>query len=271
MSQTYSYPAPGDASQLTQHGPRALAFFFLIVITLFLSACGGNKRTVRNVPPPQTIPPSKSGSTTASGSQGTITPKPVPPPVNDKDYEDAKVLWKQEGYASWYGPGFHNRRKANGEVFDMDDVTAAHRTLPLNSLARVTNLKTGSSVILRITDRGPFVPDRVIDLSREAAKQIDVWRPGTAKVKIEVLETPKPIESGGKWCVQVGALTQSQASKLKEKLERRYHSAKVLHFSGPTGDWWVRVRVLEDNKTRATEVLNWIDPPQGMAYLVRID
>ena len=79
---------------------------------------------------------------------------------------NAKVLYTEVGYASWYGPGFQKRNAANGQPYDMNAMTAAHRTLPLNTIARVTDVKTGDSVLLRITDRGPFVGDRVIDLSR---------------------------------------------------------------------------------------------------------
>ena len=100
-------------------------------------------------------------------------------------------IFTQTGMASWYGTVYHNRKAANGEIFDMNALTAAHRTLPLNSIVRVTNSKTGSVAILRITDRGPFVTDRVIDLSMGAAKVLDVWRPGTAMVKIEVLKPPR--------------------------------------------------------------------------------
>ena len=150
-------------------------------------------------------------------------------------------------------------------------MTAAHRTLPLNSIARVTNVKTGESVLLRITDRGPFVNDRVIDLSRAAARKLSVYQHGTALVRIEVLQTPSPIASGGRWCVQIGAFTNTQdASNLKDKLSRRYHTAKVLQFSSPTGESWLRVRVAEDDKRRAQELMRETHTDAGM-YLVRID
>ena len=84
-------------------------------------------------------------------------------------------------------------------------MTAAHRTLPLNSMVRVTNLTTGHVAMVRITDRGPFVEDRIVDLSLAAAKAVDVWQPGTAEVKLEVLSAPAAIAQGGRWCVQIGA------------------------------------------------------------------
>jgi len=174
--------------------------------------------------------------------------------------------------ASWYGPSYNHRRSSNGEVYDMDQLTAAHRTLPLNSIARVTNMNTGESVTVRITDRGPFVPDRVIDLSRAAARQIGVYIHGTAKVRIEVLQSPVSIDHGGRWAVQIGAFTDADtAAEVKDRLARRYQSAKVLEFAGPRNDWWVRVRVLEDDKKRALEVERDNHTPEGEVYLVRLD
>src|SRR5271155_239602 len=92
------------------------------------------------------------------------------------------------GFASWYGYPFHGRVAADGSVYDMEQITAAHKTLPLGSWVRVTNLKNGKVVDVRITDRGPFIDGRVIDLSRAAARAIDVLDPGTAPVRVEVLE-----------------------------------------------------------------------------------
>jgi rare lipoprotein A len=150
-------------------------------------------------------------------------------------------------------------------------MTAAHRTLPLNSIARITNVKTGEMVVVRITDRGPFVSDRVLDLSRAAARRLSVYQRGTALVRIEVLQAPAPISSGGRWCVQIGAFSNAaDAGKLKEKLSRRYSTAKVLQFSSPTGESWLRIRVADDDKNRAQELMRETRTDAGM-YLVRID
>jgi rare lipoprotein A len=180
-------------------------------------------------------------------------------------------LYTETGWASWYGPGFQNRQGANGEPFDTERMTAAHRTLPLNSIARVTNVKTGETVLVRITDRGPFVNDRVLDLSRAAARRLSVYQRGTALVRIEVLQTPSPISSGGRWCVQIGAFSNpGDASKLKDKLTRRYSTAKVLQFSSPTGGSWLRIRVADDDKHRCQELMRETKTDAGV-YLVRID
>lgn len=184
---------------------------------------------------------------------------------------DAKVLYTETGWASWYGPHYNKRRAANGEVFDMDSMTAAHLTIPLNSIARVTNVKTGDSVILRITDRGPFAANRVIDLSKAAAQKVGVYRPGTALVKIEVLESPAPIDGAGRWCVQIGGFKNAgDASELKEKLSRRYTTARVLQFTSPIGEEWLRIRVAQDDKKRAENVIQETQTEAGM-YLVRLD
>jgi len=173
--------------------------------------------------------------------------------------------------ASWYGPQYHNHKGSNGEVYDQNGMTAAHRTIPLNSVVRVTNETTKHTVIVRITDRGPFVEDRIIDLSLAAAKAVDVWQPGTAMVKLEVLSSPAPIQEGGRWCVQIGAFqSEDEARKLKEKLQDRYHTAKVVQFTGPTGEW-VRIRPEGDDKQKAQEVAAKTHVKEGAVFLVRLD
>ncbi len=100
----------------------------------------------------------------------------------------------QSGMASWYGPGFHGKKTANGEVYDMDDLTAAHRTLPFNTRVRVLNKMNGKQVDVRINDRGPYVGDRIIDLSRSAARAIDMIGPGVAEVELFLLtEGDRPV------------------------------------------------------------------------------
>lgn len=101
--------------------------------------------------------------------------------------EDAGQAEGMTGVASYYGKGFHGRKTANGEVFDMHELTAAHRTLPFNTIVKVTNLTNKKTVKVRINDRGPFVKNRIIDLSYGAAKKIDMIGSGTAKVRLEIL------------------------------------------------------------------------------------
>ena len=186
-------------------------------------------------------------------------------------YGRAKPIYVETGVASWYGPPYHNRKAANGEVFDMHALTAAHKTLPLGSVVRVTNLGNGKAALMRITDRGPFVGDRVLDLSLGAAKEIGVYRTGLANVKIEVLDAPKPLDRGGRWCVQIGAFADSdEAARLKSRLMRKYKTAKVIQFAGPTGDW-VRIRPWDDDRSRAFEVARDTKVNEAGVFLVRLD
>jgi len=112
--------------------------------------------------------------------------------------------YKEVGIASWYGPDFHQGVTANGETYNMHALSAAHRTLPLPSIVKVTNLDNGKSVIVRVNDRGPFVNNRIIDLSKAAAEKLDFIDSGTAKVKVEILPKESKalkqaiLENGGK-------------------------------------------------------------------------
>lgn len=113
----------------------------------------------------------------------------LPYEVNGKKYTPKKVTsYKEIGIASWYGDDFHSRKTANGDIFDMNAMTAAHKTLPLPSVVRVTNLENGKSIKLLVNDRGPFVNDRLIDVSKKAATVLGFKEQGTAKVKIEFLK-----------------------------------------------------------------------------------
>ncbi len=237
----------------------------LLLCLALLAGCGEKKRATATIPaPPPTIT--------------SAPPEPPPPPHEPAQAPllsvppNAIPLLTETGLASWYGPPYHNRQSSNGEIYDMNAMTAAHRTLPLNSIVRVTNLQTSSSTLVRITDRGPFVDGRIIDLSLAAAKAVDVWRPGTARVKVEVMESPLPLDHGGRWCVQIGGFhDQIAADELREHLARRYHTAKVLDFASPAGDWWVRVRVLNDERGRAEEVARDTQSDEGSVFLVRLD
>ncbi len=245
---------------------RALPLLVLLAAGL-LVGCGPKKpRTSIPAPPP----PPAAGS---SSHPAPETPEATQPATAEPRLpKEATPIYVETGLASWYGAPYHNRRAANGQTYDMNAMTAAHRTLPLNSLVRVTNLKTGSRALVRITDRGPFVQDRILDLSLAAAKAVDVWRPGTARVRLEVLEAPAPIERGGRWAVQIGGFEQeAEARRIQDRLSRRYRTAKVLAFASPVGAWWVRVRVLDDDKRRAEEVAQNAPAPEENVFLVRLD
>lgn len=129
----------------------------------------------------------------------------------------------QEGVASWYGPGFHGNATASGEVYDQDELTAAHQTLPLGTRVMVTNLDNRRSVEVRINDRGPFAKDRVVDLSRAAARAIGMIGPGTARVRLEVLDHARGSFPSASYAVQVGAFADADnAQRLKRQLDARF-------------------------------------------------
>jgi rare lipoprotein A len=113
-----------------------------------------------------------------------------------RGHEEVKFI--ENGTASWYGPGFHGKKTASGERYDQNDLTAAHKKLPLGSEATVTNVETGKSVEVEINDRGPYVPGRKIDLSKEAARQLGVINEGTAKVRIEATAEQLDPDGDGK-------------------------------------------------------------------------
>jgi rare lipoprotein A len=238
---------------------KSAAVLLAIMTAVLLLGCGAKHPVTARIPaPPPPIAPEPAPSTT---QPPTTQPPPTQPPV-----------YAETGLASWYGPPYHNRQASNGEVYDMNAMTAAHRTLPLGTIVRVTNVQTGHSAVVRINDRGPFVEGRIIDLSLAAAKAVDVWRPGTAMVRLEVLSSPAPIDTGGRWCVQIGALADEDAAdELKDQLEQRYHTAHVLDFVSPVGTWWVRVRVAQDDRHRAEEVARETHSEEGSVFLVRLD
>lgn len=125
------------------------------------------------------------------GKPYTIMGKTYYPHI-DEDYVEV-------GMASWYGKDFHNKKTSNGETYNMNDFTAAHRTLPMPSIVRVTNLENGRSIKVRINDRGPFVKNRIIDVSKRVAQELNFHNQGTTKVKVEYLkeETDKMLKEYG--------------------------------------------------------------------------
>ena len=177
----------------------ARSAWLLVASALLLTGCG----TLRRAPEP--LPPAKPGAATIADAprQLAAIPDAVPrkEPLsrygNPETYEVFGRTYRvkrsarghiERGTASWYGPGFHAERTSSGEPYDMYAMTAAHKTLPIPAYVRVTNLDNGRSVVVRVNDRGPFVGERIIDLSYTAAWKLDMLRQGTAPVEIRVLE-----------------------------------------------------------------------------------
>src|SRR5438270_3659951 len=188
------------------HLPFSMLFLVLMAM-LFLSACSHPKAARVDVPPPP--PPERATGPTAQPSPSAPSPAgktaAIEPDLAEPSIPaDAKPLATETGLASWYGPPYHNRRGSNGEIYNMHAMTAAHRTYPLGSIVRVTNVKTGSTALVRITDRGPFISGRVLDLSLAAAQKLDIYKPGVAEVKVELMQSGATPETRGKWAVQIG-------------------------------------------------------------------
>jgi rare lipoprotein A len=153
----------------------------------------------------------------------------------------APAGYTEEGNASWYGEPFNGRRASNGEIYDMYKFTAAHRTLPFDTRVLVTNVNNGKSTTVRITDRGPFVENRIIDLSLAAAREIGLVGPGVAPVRVEVLGNVDP--TAGFFTVQVGAFRdRGNAERLRDRLNPSYSPIFIQQYDAPEGTFY-RVRV----------------------------
>lgn len=169
----------------------------------------------------------------------------------------SSVGYKERGVASWYGKKFHGRRTSSGERYDMYKMTAAHKSLPLPTIVRVTNLNNGKSIVVRVNDRGPFVKNRIIDLSYSAAIALDMTREGTAMVEVQALTAakaqekiaPSPVaapagDPAGSMYVQVGAFGEpDNAEKLAQKLNSGGVSKVAVHKPSGQEPMIYRVRI----------------------------
>lgn len=177
----------------------------------------------------------------------------------------------ETGLASWYGHPYHGRPAANGEIYDMESFTAAHRTLPFGTRVRVTNLTNQKTVEVRIIDRGPFVDGRIIDLSHIAAQNIDLIGPGVAPVRIEIVSLPAITASDDRYAVQAGAfLDKDRAERLCSLLEREDGPARLVLRGGDQALW--RVLVGNEPTQAAAEALaRRVRQQAGNAFVVRLD
>ncbi len=173
----------------------------------------------------------------------------------------------ERGLASWYGPGFHGRRAANGEVYDMHDLTAAHRTLPFDTVVEVRNRDNGRHVTVRINDRGPFVKGRVIDLSYEAARQLEMIGPGVARVELRVVRMGASTAYARAYWVQAGAFRDpGEAQRFLRRLKRRFDRAQLT-----TDDGWHRVRIGPfPKRSRADATLHELERLGIDGFVVRL-
>lgn len=193
-----------------------------------LAVAGCAREPLRPAPPPT---PTTTPAASPAG-EGVPRDEPRAKSGNPPFYEVAgrryavlpsAVGYVQEGVASWYGPDFHGGRTATGETYDMNAMTGAHPTLPLPTWVRVTNLENGRSVVVRLNDRGPFAKDRIVDLSRAAAEQLDMVRKGTARVEVRSLASGSAVAAapaaGPAYYAQAGAFaSRANADALAARL-----------------------------------------------------
>lgn len=167
------------------------------------------------------------GMTTCSRKELSLT-HPIVPDLFTQD-SDSNDMYSETGIASWYGLDFHNKPTASGEPYDMYAMTAAHKTLPLGTWVRVTHLDTGQSILVRINDRGPFVKERIIDLSCGAAKDLGIYEKGTARVEIRCPFSESRLRNDLGYWVQLGAYrNRGEAEKLAGKLKDEFAGIRII-------------------------------------------
>jgi rare lipoprotein A len=223
---------------------------------ILLSGCHRKKSAQTPLPPP----PSPSASTLEAPAPAETAPALTPPESGET------------GLASWYGHPYHGRASASGEIYDMEQMTAAHRTLPFGTVVRVHDLDNEKAVDVRINDRGPFVDGRIIDLSHAAARVIEMIGPGTARVRLEILSAPAPAQAY--FGVQVGSFrNRDNAERLRRAMEAKYGRARLVARADTPG-WWHVVVGMEPTQDGASALANRIrgeDSAVTSAFVVRLD
>ncbi|MGK7344653.1 MAG: septal ring lytic transglycosylase RlpA family protein [Candidatus Nitrospinota bacterium M3_3B_026] len=232
---------------------RPTAALAAVVIVAIASGCASRERIKKTHP------------LVSSAPERTAAPAPRlkssrPYTINGVTYYPLADSYgfTQEGTASWYGKKFHGRKTSSGEVYDMNKVTAAHKTLPLGTVVEVRRLDTNGKIVVRINDRGPFVADRVIDLSREAARRLGMLEKGTAPVRVVALARGRPSPDGGppvpeepapdfyhgRFYAQVGAFrVRENAERVRERLLFPLEKIRLEPVTTPEGLSLTRVQV----------------------------
>jgi rare lipoprotein A len=218
------------------------AILAAFAVTILLTGCH-HKKVARNPPPPS---PPASAAAPESG---------------------------EAGLASWYGHPYHGRASASGEIYDMEQMTAAHRTLPFGAMVRVHDLDNEKSVDVRINDRGPFVDGRIIDLSHAAARALEMVGPGTARVRLEILSAPAAVGQAH-FAVQVGAFqSRDNAERLRRAMEAKYGRARLVRRADTPNLWRVVVGMepTEDGASALADRIRGEDSSVTSAFVVRLD
>ena len=227
---------------------RPAAAFTIAASLFFLASCAKKNKTASVPAAPQ---PARAASRPLA--------KPLP------------VGYTEQGVASWYGIPYNGRPAADGEIYDMEKLVAAHRVMPFNTWLKVTNVANNKSVNVRIIDRGPFVDGRIIDLSKAAARQIDLLGPGIGEVRLEVIAAPQDIVANDFYAVQVGAFSIfANADRAREEYAQRFGTAEVVVKEGATPLWRVLVGKV-NSMDAAQDIANQIRAEGKDVFIVRLD
>jgi rare lipoprotein A len=232
-------------------GGRNLVFAVTIACAIFSGCARKHKRTAATPNAPQ--PP-------YSRARGAIA---APPSV--------VIGYSEEGIASWYGIPFNGRQAADGEIYDMETLVAAHRTMPFNTWLKITNLANDKTVNVRVIDRGPFVEGRMIDLSKAAARQIGLLGPGIGRVRLEVVAAPADIPTSDFYAVQVGAFSvAAHAEQVRTAFAERFGTAQLVLKQGKIQLWRVLVGK-EGSIAAAQQLADVLSGENKDVFIVRLD
>jgi len=212
----------------------------LFLLVLLISACAPKHHFVleKRVPPRE---PSIARERETMKREGIIEETKKAKPLPEGEIEKRETRSVQYGVASWYGPDFHGKPTSSGDIYDMYQLTCAHNQFPLGTTVIVTNLENGMSLELKVNDRGPFVKERIIDVSYSAARILGLWEKGTALVRVEGLGPL--IEEVQRYTLQVGSFTdEAKAQKLAEQLRRDFQDVHITTVETSTQKYH-RVRI----------------------------
>ncbi|MGA7921724.1 MAG: septal ring lytic transglycosylase RlpA family protein [Candidatus Acidiferrales bacterium] len=254
---------PSDLRSLPRKNPPLAAFTLSLAVAV-AAVAGCSHHTAATRAPASTPQPG-----TSAANRKPSAPSGAAPAIERQPTIPGGYL--EEGVASWYGIPFNGHRTSNGEIYDMHEFTAAHRTLPFNCTVRVTNLDNGKQTEVRINDRGPFVANRIIDLSLSAAQAIEMVGPGTAKVRLEILSGPSP--QVGFFGVQIGAFrVEANAERLKTQMETTYPAVSIATYDSPSGALYrVRVGRLASEEAAHELASQLHNAGHSMTFVVRLD
>lgn len=179
--------------------------------------------------------------------------------------------WSETGLASWYGNPYHGRPTSSGEIYDMEQMTAAHRTLPFGAIVRVTNLSNNKRVEVRINDRGPFATNRVVDVSRAAARSINLIGPGTARVRLDLLSYAGTPAGNAAYTVQLGRFfDEREGDKVRKRLMKRYDAVDLVQRPATPGSYLIRIG-RTSTQDEAQAIADEIRKDLGEGYVVRLE